>query len=118
MKIPFTSSKLTNIKTPFLLFPFTASEKVLEDMVAMAQDVRTDEQNRTKAVQLIRAWGESEELMYLPVFRQTHLEAMRQWRVLPKFRSGLVAQSEERSILFRLPVQTLGVISNGLVNFG
>ncbi|KAI3506866.1 hypothetical protein L1887_21458 [Cichorium endivia] len=55
------------------VFSEVASEKVLDDMVAMIQDVRTDERNRTKAVQLIRAWGESEELMYLPVFRQTHL---------------------------------------------
>ncbi|KAK9049750.1 hypothetical protein SSX86_031281, partial [Deinandra increscens subsp. villosa] len=55
------------------VFSEVASEKVLDDMVAMIQDVRTDQRNRSKAVQLIRAWGESEELMYLPVFRQTHM---------------------------------------------
>ncbi|KAL7583312.1 TOM1-like protein 2 [Lactuca sativa] len=55
------------------VFSEVASEKVLDDMVTMVQDVRTDERNRTKAVRLIRAWGESEDLMYLPVFRQTHL---------------------------------------------
>lgn len=55
------------------VFSEVASEKVLDDMVAMIQDDRTDERNRRKAVQLIRSWGESEELMYLPVFRQTHL---------------------------------------------
>ncbi|XP_024981249.1 TOM1-like protein 2 [Cynara cardunculus var. scolymus] len=55
------------------VFSEVASEKVLDDMVGMIQDDRTDERNRRKAVQLIRSWGESEELMYLPVFRQTHL---------------------------------------------
>ncbi|KAI3678802.1 hypothetical protein L6452_38105 [Arctium lappa] len=55
------------------VFSEVASEKVLEDMVAMIEDDRTDEGNRRKAVGLIRSWGESEELMYLPVFRQTHL---------------------------------------------
>ncbi|KAI3760180.1 hypothetical protein L1987_50571 [Smallanthus sonchifolius] len=55
------------------VFSEVASEKVLDDMVAMIQDGRTDQRNRMKAVQLIRAWGESEELMYLPVFRQTHM---------------------------------------------
>ncbi|KAL8224961.1 hypothetical protein R6Q57_017518 [Mikania cordata] len=55
------------------VFSEVASEKVLDDMVSMIQDGRTDERNRMKAVRLIRAWGESEELMYLPVFRQTHM---------------------------------------------
>ncbi|CAH1432985.1 unnamed protein product [Lactuca virosa] len=51
-----------------------SSEKVLDDMVMMVEDVLTDEQNRTKVVRLIGAWGESEDLTYLPVFCQTHLE--------------------------------------------
>ncbi|XP_071738162.1 TOM1-like protein 2 [Rutidosis leptorrhynchoides] len=55
------------------VFSEVASEKVLDDMVEMINDVRTDDRNRMKAVRLIRAWGESDELMYLPVFRQTHL---------------------------------------------
>ncbi|PWA82290.1 ENTH/VHS, Target of Myb protein 1 [Artemisia annua] len=55
------------------VFSEVASEKVLEEMVVMVRDVKTDERNRRKAVGMIRAWGESEELMYLPVFRQTYL---------------------------------------------
>ncbi|XP_076931205.1 TOM1-like protein 2 [Bidens hawaiensis] len=55
------------------VFSEVASEKVLEDMVAVVKDKRTDERNRVKAVRLIRAWGESDELAYLPVFRQTYL---------------------------------------------
>ncbi|KAI7730459.1 hypothetical protein M8C21_000929 [Ambrosia artemisiifolia] len=55
------------------VFSEVASEKVLDDMVAMVKDVGTDDGNRRKAVRMIRAWGESDELMYLPVFRQTHM---------------------------------------------
>ncbi|KAM0028326.1 putative TOM1-like protein, plant [Helianthus debilis subsp. tardiflorus] len=55
------------------VFSEVASEKVLDDMVAMIRDAQTDDRCRTKAVRLIRAWGESDELMYLPVFRQTHM---------------------------------------------
>ncbi|KAK1412620.1 hypothetical protein QVD17_34013 [Tagetes erecta] len=55
------------------VFSEVASEKVVDDMVAMINDVKTDHRNRMKAVQLIRAWGESDELMYLPVFRQTYM---------------------------------------------
>ncbi|KVH94288.1 ENTH/VHS-like protein [Cynara cardunculus var. scolymus] len=39
------------------VFSEVASEKVLDDMVGMIQDDRTDERNRRKAVQLIRSWG-------------------------------------------------------------
>lgn len=55
------------------VFSEVASEKVVDDMVAMINDVKTDQRNRMKAVHLIRAWGESDELLYLPVFRQTYL---------------------------------------------
>lgn len=55
------------------VFSEVASEKVLEDMVRVIQDPRTEHECREKAMQLIRGWGESEDLVYLPVFRQTHL---------------------------------------------
>ena len=55
------------------VFSEVASEKVLEDMVRMIDDPRTDHGNRVKAFQLIRAWGESEDLKYLPVFQQIYL---------------------------------------------
>lgn len=50
-----------------------ASEKVLEEMVRLIDDPQTDNGNRVRAMQLIRAWGESEDLAYLPVFRQTYM---------------------------------------------
>ena len=50
-----------------------ASKKVLEEMVRLIDDPKSDHDNRGKALQLIRAWGESEDLMYLPVFHQTYM---------------------------------------------
>lgn len=55
------------------VFSEVASEKVLDDMMKMIDDLKTDQENRVKAIQLIRAWGESEDLMYLPVFQQTYM---------------------------------------------
>ncbi|KAI9119216.1 hypothetical protein K1719_009891 [Acacia pycnantha] len=55
------------------VFSEVASEKVLEDMVRMIDNPQTDHQIRRRALQLIRAWGESEDLAYLPVFRQTYM---------------------------------------------
>ncbi|KAJ7972646.1 TOM1-like protein 2 [Quillaja saponaria] len=55
------------------VFSEVASEKVLEDMVRMIDNPQTDHGNRRKALQLIRAWGESEDLAYLPVFLQTYM---------------------------------------------
>ncbi|PIM99213.1 hypothetical protein CDL12_28295 [Handroanthus impetiginosus] len=55
------------------VFSEVASEKVLEDMVTLVEDLRTEHGVRVRAMQLIRAWGESEDLMYLPVFHQTYM---------------------------------------------
>ncbi|XP_073155736.1 TOM1-like protein 2 [Henckelia pumila] len=55
------------------VFSEVASEKVLEDMVKLIEDHRTEHGCRVRAMQLIRAWGESEDLMYLPVFHQTYM---------------------------------------------
>ncbi|KAK8506156.1 hypothetical protein V6N13_002796 [Hibiscus sabdariffa] len=50
-----------------------ASEKVLEEMVKMIENPQTHQRNRNRALQLIRAWGQSEDLAYLPVFHQTYM---------------------------------------------
>ncbi|MBA0674975.1 hypothetical protein Goari_016543 [Gossypium aridum] len=49
---------------------------VLEEMVKMIENPITHHGNRKSALQLIRAWGQSEDLAYLPVFRQTYLAIM------------------------------------------
>uniref|UniRef100_A0A6N2L3C9 VHS domain-containing protein n=1 Tax=Salix viminalis TaxID=40686 RepID=A0A6N2L3C9_SALVM len=53
------------------VFSEVASEKVLDEMVRMIENPQTDQGNRDRALQLIGAWGESEDLEYLPVFHQT-----------------------------------------------
>lgn len=54
------------------VFSEIASEKLLDDMVRLFDNQQADQQNRTRAFQLIRAWGQSEDLAYLPVFAQTY----------------------------------------------
>lgn len=55
------------------VFSEVASEKVLDDMVRLIDNPQADNHNRRRAFQLIRAWGESEDLAYLPAFRQTYM---------------------------------------------
>ncbi|GAV83649.1 VHS domain-containing protein/GAT domain-containing protein [Cephalotus follicularis] len=55
------------------VFSEVASEKVLDEMVRMIENPQTDHGNRDRALQLLRAWGQSEDLAYLPVFRQTYM---------------------------------------------
>ncbi|KAL8029140.1 hypothetical protein ABFX02_14G208700 [Erythranthe guttata] len=55
------------------VFSEVASEKVVEDMVKLIDDSRTAFEVRVRAMQLIKAWGESEDLAYLPIFRQTYM---------------------------------------------
>ncbi|XP_065874753.1 TOM1-like protein 2 [Euphorbia lathyris] len=55
------------------VFSEVASEKVLDEMVKMIENPQTDQGNRDRAAQLIRAWGQSVDLEYLPVFRQTYM---------------------------------------------
>lgn len=55
------------------VFSEIASEKVVEDMVVkLIDDLQADRECQVRAMELIRAWGETEELSYLPVFRQTY----------------------------------------------
>lgn len=55
------------------VFSEVASEKVLDEMVRVIEDPRCDGETRVKALELVRAWGESEDLKYLPVFHQTYM---------------------------------------------
>lgn len=55
------------------VFSEIASERVLDEMMRMIDNPMTDHSNRQRAMQLIRAWGESEDLAYLPVFHQTFM---------------------------------------------
>lgn len=55
------------------VFSEIASEKVLDEMVKMIDNPQTHYTNRQKAIQLIKAWGESDDLGYLPVFYQTYM---------------------------------------------
>lgn len=55
------------------VFSEVASEKVLDDMVRLIQNPQGDPNNRRRAFQLISAWGESQDLAYLPVFHQTYM---------------------------------------------
>ncbi|CAI0385775.1 unnamed protein product [Linum tenue] len=50
-----------------------ASEKALDEMMKMIDNLLSDPANGNRASQLIAAWGESEDLEYLPVFRQTYM---------------------------------------------
>ncbi|KAG9445665.1 hypothetical protein H6P81_011793 [Aristolochia fimbriata] len=54
------------------VFSEIASEKVLEEMVRLIDNPQTHFSNRERALQLIKAWGESSDLGYLPVFQQTY----------------------------------------------
>lgn len=55
------------------VFSEVASEKVLDEMVKMIDNPQTLYANRRRAMQLIEAWGKSDDLVYLPVFRQTYM---------------------------------------------
>lgn len=65
------------------VFSEVASEKVLEEMIKIIDNPQTDHSNRDRAMQLIRAWGESEDLAYLPVFRQTYMSLKQRDTPLP-----------------------------------
>ncbi|GMH02339.1 hypothetical protein Nepgr_004178 [Nepenthes gracilis] len=54
------------------VFSEIASEKVLEEMVKVIENPQGERESRVRAMEMIRAWGESEDLKYLPVFRQTY----------------------------------------------
>ncbi|KAK8960753.1 hypothetical protein KSP40_PGU017231 [Platanthera guangdongensis] len=55
------------------VFSVVASEKVLEEMVKMIDNPQTKHGNKLRVLQLIEAWGKSDDLSYLPVFKQTYM---------------------------------------------
>lgn len=55
------------------VFSEIASEKVLDDMARLVENNQAIYANRRRAMQLIEAWGKSEDLGYLPIFRQTYM---------------------------------------------
>ncbi|KAK9201499.1 hypothetical protein WN944_016702 [Citrus x changshan-huyou] len=69
------------------VFSEVASEKVLDEMVRMIENPQMDPGNRSRALQLIRAWGESEDLAYLPVYRQTYM-SLKERSVPPPVEDG------------------------------
>ncbi|XP_056858670.1 TOM1-like protein 2 [Raphanus sativus] len=56
-----------------ILFSEVASERVLDEMALLVKNGEADSENRSRAFQLIRAWGRSQDLAYLPVFQQTYM---------------------------------------------
>ena len=60
-------------------FSVMASERVLDEMIKMIDSTQSDQSNRSVALRMIEAWGESEDLLYLPVFNQTYVV----WNTLP-----------------------------------
>ncbi|XP_015088540.1 TOM1-like protein 2 [Solanum pennellii] len=80
------------------VFSEVASEKVLDDMIKMIDDPKTDSGNRIKAMELITAWGESEDLSYLPVFRQTYMNLKRQYPLESHMNEQLLSPPESYPI--------------------
>ncbi|GLU03686.1 hypothetical protein SLE2022_208730 [Rubroshorea leprosula] len=76
------------------VFSEVASEKLLDEMVKMIENPQTDDENRERALQLIRAWGQSEDLAYLPVFRQTYMSLKERGTHVPNVDSYVQQPSE------------------------
>ena len=55
------------------IFSEVASERVLDEMVLLVKNGEAGSENRSRAFQLVRAWGQSQDLAYLPVFKQTYM---------------------------------------------
>ncbi|KAJ6352262.1 hypothetical protein OIU76_001468 [Salix suchowensis] len=92
------------------VFSEVASEKVLDEMVRMIENPQTDQGNRDRALQLIRAWGESEDLEYLPVFHQTYMSLKERSLPPPPVEDGssFPAQYSLESYVHQEPLSPLG----------
>lgn len=63
----------TIVKNCEKAFSEVAAERLLDEMVKLIDDPQTIVNNRSKALMLIEAWGEStSELRYLPVYEETY----------------------------------------------
>ncbi|CAL1357041.1 unnamed protein product [Linum trigynum] len=88
------------------VFSAVASEKALDEMMKMIDNPLSDPGNRNRASQLIAAWGESEDLEYLPVFRQTYM-SLKERSMLADGNAPLMQYSLE-SYLDRQPLSPPG----------
>ncbi|KAJ8899509.1 hypothetical protein K2173_018483 [Erythroxylum novogranatense] len=86
------------------VFSEVASERVLDEMVKMIDNPQTDIGNRTRAIQLIRAWGETEDLEYLPIFRQTYMSLKERSISAPRDGMLLPTQYSSESYIQQLPL--------------
>ncbi|ESQ36298.1 hypothetical protein EUTSA_v10007923mg [Eutrema salsugineum] len=81
------------------IFSEVASEKVLDEMVWLIKNGEADSENRRRAFQLIRAWGQSQDLAYLPVFQQTYMSLQGE--------NGLNARGEENPMSGQSSLESL-----------
>ncbi|CAN7139052.1 unnamed protein product [Brassica rapa subsp. narinosa] len=57
------------------IFSEVVSERILDEMALLVKNGEAESENRRRAFQLIRAWRQSQDLNYLPVFQQTYMVA-------------------------------------------
>ncbi|CAN1270469.1 TOM1-like protein 2 [Linum perenne] len=94
-----------------------ASEKALDEMMKLIDNPLSDPENRNRAMQLIAAWGESEDLEYLPVFRQTYMN-LKQRSVLHEGNVAPVENSLESYFQPMPPPGSFPVPDSGLRGMG
>ncbi|XP_010419009.1 PREDICTED: uncharacterized protein LOC104704659 [Camelina sativa] len=68
-------------------------------MVWLVKNGEADPENRKRAFQLIRAWGQSQDLSYLPVFHQTYMGL--------EGENGLNTRGEENSMPGQTSLESL-----------
>ncbi|XP_057517635.1 TOM1-like protein 2 [Amaranthus tricolor] len=106
------------------VFSEIASEKVVEDMVVkLIENPQADRESQVRAMELIRAWGESDELSYLPIFRQTYenlrkrsMSAQVEDEKYPPVQYSLESYIDENAVLPPESYPVPGSESNGLSN--
>ncbi|RID40382.1 hypothetical protein BRARA_J00428 [Brassica rapa] len=55
------------------IFSEVVFERILDEMALLVKNSEAESENRRQAFQFIRAWGQSQDLNYLPVFQQTYM---------------------------------------------
>ncbi|CAN1270468.1 TOM1-like protein 2 [Linum perenne] len=100
------------------VFSAVASEKALDEMMKLIDNPLSDPENRNRAMQLIAAWGESEDLEYLPVFRQTYMVNLKQRSVLHEGNVAPVENSLESYFQPMPPPGSFPVPDSGLRGMG
>ncbi|KAH0905751.1 hypothetical protein HID58_037578 [Brassica napus] len=67
----FNASKL--LEPSRKIFSEVVFERILDEMALLVKNSEAESENRRRAFQFIRAWGQSQNLNYLPVFQQTYM---------------------------------------------